>query len=80
MEDKIRNLIEKDIVDAGYILSSVKLENEGSTLFLRVFIDKAEGISVEDCVNVSQIINPILDREDPIEESYVLDVSSIERG
>lgn len=80
MEDKIRNLIEKDIVDAGYILSSVKLENEGSTLFLRVFIDKADGISVEDCVNVSQIINPILDREDPIEESYVLDVSSIERG
>lgn len=80
MEEKIRNLIENVIVDNGYILSDVKLEKEGSTLFLRIFIDKENLVSVEDCVRVSELINPILDKEDPIDESYVLDVSSIERG
>lgn len=80
MEEKIRNLIEKPIVEAGYILSDVKLEKEGITLFLRIFIDKTDIVSVEDCVKVSELINPILDKEDPIEGSYILDVSSIERG
>ncbi len=80
MEEKIKNLIEKTIVEAGYILSDVKLEKEGTTTFLRIFIDKNETVNVEDCVKVSELINPILDKEDPIEESYVLDVSSIERG
>ena len=80
MEEKIRNLIEGIIVDAGYILNDVKIEKEGTVLFLRVFIDKQDIVSVEDCVKVSELINPILDKEDPIDGSYVLDVSSVERG
>lgn len=80
MEEKIRNLIEGTIVDAGYILNDVKIEKEGTVLFLRVFIDKQDIVSVEDCVKVSELINPILDKEDPIDGSYVLDVSSVERG
>ena len=80
VEEKVRNLIENTIVEAGYILSDVKLEKEGSVLFLRVLIDKPEIVNIEDCVKVSELINPILDKEDPIDESYVLDVSSIERG
>ncbi len=80
MEEKIRNLIESTIIDAGYSLNDVKLEKEGTVLFLRVFIDKADIVSVEDCVKVSELINPILDKADPIEGSYVLDVSSVERG
>ena len=43
-------------------------------------IDKQDIVSVEDCVKVSELINPILDKEDPIDGSYVLDVSSVERG
>ena len=42
MEEKIRNLIEGTIVDAGYSLSDVKIEKEGTVLFLRVFIDKQD--------------------------------------
>ena len=80
MEEKIRNLIEGTIVDAGYSLSDVKIEKEGTVLFLRVFIDKQDIVNVEDCVKVSELINPILDKEDPIDGSYVLDVSSVERG
>ena len=80
MEEKIRNLIEGTIVDAGYSLNDVKIEKEGTVLFLRDFIDKQDIVSVEDCVKVSELINPILDKEDPIDGSYVLDVSSVERG
>ena len=80
MEEKIRNLIEGTIVDAGYSLNDVKIEKEGTVLFLRVFIDKQDIVSVEDCVKVSELINPILDKEDPIDGSYVLDVSYVERG
>ena len=80
MEEKIRNLIEGTIVDAGYSLNDVKIEKEGTVLFLRVFIDKQDIVNVEDCVKVSELINPILDKEDPIDGSYVLDVSSVERG
>ncbi len=80
MEGKIRKLIENTIVDAGYILHDVKLEKKDGILFLRILIDKPEIVCVEDCVKVSELINPILDKEDPIDGSYVLDVSSIERG
>ena len=80
MEEKIRNLIEKPIVEAGYILSDVKLEKEGTTLFLRIFIDKEPFINIDDCVKVTEIVNPILDEYDFIDEQYMLDISSIEKG
>lgn len=80
MEQTIRTLLEKKVNEAGYILDDVKLEKEGTTLFLRLQIDKEGIIDVEDCVKVTNIVNPILDETDPIEENYILDVSSKERG
>lgn len=76
----IRNLIEEPIKEAGLILDEVKYEKEGSTKFLRVIIDKCGFITVDDCVTVCKIINPILDERDPIEENYILDVCSKEKG
>ena len=49
---------------------------EGKIYFLRVIIGKNGLIDVEDCVNVSKLINPILDEKDLIEENYILDVCS----
>lgn len=48
--------------------------------FLRVIIDKDGIIDLDDCVKVSKIINPILDEKDFIEENYILDVCSKEKG
>jgi ribosome maturation factor RimP len=48
----------------------------GKSRMLRVFIDKAEGVTHEDCENVSRELSTILDVEDPIKGSYVLEVSS----
>lgn len=78
--EKVREMIEPVIVDNSYILDSVLYEKEGTLYFLRVIIDKIGGVNIEDCVNVSRLINPILDKEDPISEGYILDVCSKESG
>ena len=80
MEEKIKNLIKDVIEENGYILDDVEYVKEGSIYFLRVIIDKVGIMDVEDCVNVSNLINPILDEEDPIEDNYILDVCSKEKG
>ena len=78
--NRIREIVEPAIVDAGYILDEVKYEQEGSTKFLRLIIDKEGFITVDDCVVVCRLVNPLLDNEDPIEENYILDVCSKEKG
>ena len=80
IEEKIRNFISEIITNNGYILDEVIYEKEGNINFLRVVIDKEGIMDVEDCVAVSNLINPILDKEDPIEENYILDVCSKEKG
>jgi len=74
--DKV-SLIIKDAVEAqGVELWDVRYVKEGSSYYLRVFIDNEEGISIDDCTNVSHAIDPILDEADPIKESYYLEVCS----
>ena len=80
IEESVRNLIEEAIVKGGYLLDEVVYEKEGSIYFLRIIIDKKGIIDVDDCVNVTNIINPILDAEDIIKDSYILDVCSKEKG
>lgn len=78
--EKVRKLINNDIIEAGYILDQVIYEKEGSIWFLRIVITKEGIIDIEDCIKVNNIINPILDKEDPIPNSYILDVCSKEKG
>ena len=77
---EIRKLFEDVIEENGYILDEVLYVEEDGMNFLRVVIDKEGIIDVDDCVKVSKLINPILDEEDPIEENYILDVCSKEKG
>ena len=80
MEEKIKGLIKDVIEENNYILHDVEYVKEGNIYFLRVIIDKNGIMDVEDCVTVSNLINPILDEADPIEDNYILDVCSIEKG
>ena len=77
---KVEDLIKEPIEKNGYKLDTVEYVKEGSTNFLRIVIDKKNYVNVDDCVAVCKLINPILDKEDPIEENYILDVCSKERG
>ena len=80
IEDKIREMLEKVITDNGYILDTVIYEKEDGNNFLRLIIDKKDIITVDDCVIVSNLVNPILDLEDPISDKYILDVCSKQKG
>lgn len=60
----------------GVSLWDVRFEKEGSSWFLRIFIDKEDGVDIEDCENVSRVMSKLLDEADPIDQSYYLEVSS----
>lgn len=74
--EKVFSLI-KDTVEAeGVTLWDVRFLKEGASHYLRVFIDKPEGICIDDCTNVSHAIDPVIDEADPIDVSYYLEVCS----
>lgn len=54
----------------------IRFEKEGASWFLRVFIDKEGGITIDDCEAFSRTIDTLLDEADPVEQSYYLEVSS----
>ena len=76
----VREAVQTEIEQAGYRLDEVLYEKEGGMNFLRGIIDKDGIIDLDDCVTVSKLINPILDEKDFIEENYILDVCSKEKG
>lgn len=65
------------IVDAnGFELVDVEYVKEGGSWYLRAYIDKPGGITVDDCELVSRAANDILDAQDFVEDSYIFEVSS----
>ena len=60
----------------GLELWDVRFQKEGTNLYLRIFIDKPGGVSLDDCVDMSHALDAPLDELDPINESYSLQVSS----
>lgn len=76
IEEKIRDLLEGVITENNYTLYKVEYVKENNMMFLRLYIDKEGIMDIEDCVTVSNLVNPILDEADPIDESYILDVCS----
>jgi ribosome maturation factor RimP len=58
-----------ELVDIEYV-------KEGPNWYLRLYIDKQGGVTVEDCQRVSESLSDVLDEVDPIEHSYILEVSS----
>lgn len=76
IEERVESLIKAKIEETGYELYDVEYAKEGKNYFLRVFIDKPEGIDLNDCEKVNDAINDLLDEADYIREQYFLEVSS----
>lgn len=74
--DRVYSLIKETVEDCGAELWDVRFIKEGASWYLRVFIDKEDGITIDDCTNVSHAIDPIIDESDPIDTSYYLEVCS----
>lgn len=60
----------------SFELVDVEFIKEGTNWYLRIYIDKPGGITIDDCKVVSEEISDILDKKDPIDQSYFLEVSS----
>ena len=76
IEDRVEALIVSEVNELGYELYDVEYAKEGKDYYLRIFIDKPDGIDLNDCEKVSDGINEILDEADYIKEQYFLEVSS----
>ncbi len=74
--ERVYSLIEETVKAQGVYLWDVRFLKEGANWYLRVFIDKPEGVSIDDCTNVSHAIDPVIDEADPIDKSYYLEVCS----
>lgn len=71
-EELLKPIAEKN----GVSIYDVEYVKEGGSYYLRAYIDKPEGVNIQDCVNVSRSLSDELDREDFIPDSYSLQVSS----
>lgn len=78
--EKIRSLIEPAMKELDLEVCDVTWEVEGKYNYLKITLDKETGIDIDMIVEATNVINPILDKYDLIEEEYILDISSKERG
>ena len=75
-EIKTEELVMPLIEQNNFELVDVEYVKEGSNWYLRVYIDKENGINVDDCELISRALSDLLDEKDFIEEAYILEVSS----
>ena len=72
LHDKLDNTIKS----MGYELVGVEMLPQGRQLLLRIYVDRANGVTVDDCSLISRQLSAMLDVEDPIQSRYILEVSS----
>lgn len=77
IEASILEMLQPAVKAAGYDISSLSLKNSKDGMQLAIVVDRVAPISLEDIVKVSDIVSEILDKEDPIQDAYTLDVSSL---
>lgn len=72
----VEEMIQPFLAENGFELVDIEYVKEGSNWFLRVFVDKEDGIDIDDCGRISEVLSEKLDKNDPIPTAYFLEVSS----
>ena len=80
IEKAVRELISEEVSKLGVVIDDVKYEKEGSNYFLRIIIDREQPIDIDTCVEVTKVINPIIDNSEFIDKIDCLEVWSKEKG
>ena len=75
-EERFEKILLPITEDAGVEIYDVEYVKEGSDWYLRAYIDKKGGVTIEDCEKVSRAVSEAVDREDFIPDAYILEVSS----
>ena len=78
--EEIRNSITEPMRKLDISVESVTYVVEGNYNFLRIELDKVNGIDLDSIVEATEVINPIIDELDLIDDSYILDIISKEKG
>ncbi len=78
--EEIRSAITEPMKEMNIIVDSVVYETEGNYNFLRIELDKVNGLDLDTIVEATNVINPIIDSLDLIDDSYILDIVSKEKG
>ncbi len=76
LTERVAELAAPIIKEEGCSLWDVEYVKEAGTRYLRIYIDREDGVSIDDCERISRRLDPLLDEEDPIPESYVFEVGS----
>jgi len=74
--DRVREICERVAADFGLEVVEVELKGGGKARTLRIYLDKPDGVTLDDCATVSREVGTILDVEDVIPGQYTLEVSS----
>ena len=80
MEEKVKKIIGHNLDEIGLWVDSVKYEKEGNVNYLRICLDSKDIIDVNKIVSATHIINPLMDKEDIINEEYILDIYGKSKG
>lgn len=78
--DIIKKSIEKELKEKGIEITNISYRKESKNNFLEIELDQINGIDLDTIVEATNIINPIIDKLDLIDDSYILDIVSKERG
>ncbi|PQP80647.1 ribosome maturation factor RimP [Paenibacillus sp. PCH8] len=76
IKSTVEEMIQPYLNEQGFELVDIEYVKEGSNWFLRVYVDKEDGIDIDDCVLISEKLSAKLDENDPIPTIYFLEVSS----
>ena len=80
MESKVKELLEGKLDDLNLVVDSVTLEKENNQLYLRICLDSRDIIDIDKVVLATNVINPIMDEADLIDEKYILEVYGKSKG
>jgi ribosome maturation factor RimP len=75
-EQKVYDLAKPIADQLGLDIWDVRFEKEGACWYLRIFIDREEGVSIDDCEAMTRPVSKLLDEHDPIPQGYILEVGS----
>lgn len=78
--ERIKKAIIEPMKELNIIVDNIVYESENGYNFLKITLDKVNGLDIDAVVEATNVINPIIDDLDLIDEEYILDISSKERG
>lgn len=80
MLEELKNELSKILNESDIIVDDIYIEEKNNYMFLTIVLDKVGGIDLDEIVAATEVINPIVDKYDICDDSYIMDVISKERG